>query len=358
VAAGEAVAADESPAVADSSKPAAPAHVAHAKPNSRRPRTQAVYVDPDDPNTLIIDHGDHKHRAHKMTSEEEFRALMTFLLVIAFMIGAQFAIHMWKRLHLRSFQQFTLAGLWAFPACISIYLHSWRFTSIWFAYSAVTLYFLRMATRKEISKNTPKAVYWWFLIVYKVAHAVGTVGYVMILCEIFGLRELFFLPSFVTSAAPLLLFYGLYFGVLVRDCAEMCTDQIHARMGYVRRKDDDERAGSYVPYNVCTLCGDELRPTVGEAEHDQEPEMRVFQLECKHEFHEFCIRGWTIVGKKDSCPTCCEKVSLKDVLGSSPWQSQSVMWAQLLDVLRYMVVWNPLILIAIQLTAKGTGLTS
>ena len=28
-------------------------------------------------------------------------------------------------------------------------------------------------------------------------------------------------------------------------------------------------------------------------------------------FHEFCIRGWCIVGKKQICPYCKEKVDLK-----------------------------------------------
>ena len=31
----------------------------------------------------------------------------------------------------------------------------------------------------------------------------------------------------------------------------------------------------------------------------------------KPRFHEFCIRGWCIVGKKQTCPYCKEKVDLK-----------------------------------------------
>jgi hypothetical protein len=36
-----------------------------------------------------------------------------------------------------------------------------------------------------------------------------------------------------------------------------------------------------------------------------------YRLSCGHEFHEFCIRGWCIVGKKQTCPYCHEKVDLK-----------------------------------------------
>lgn len=35
-------------------------------------------------------------------------------------------------------------------------------------------------------------------------------------------------------------------------------------------------------------------------------------------FHEFCIRGWCIVGKKQTCPYCKEKVDLKRMI-SNPY---------------------------------------
>lgn len=40
-------------------------------------------------------------------------------------------------------------------------------------------------------------------------------------------------------------------------------------------------------------------------------------------FHEFCIRGWCIVGKKQMCPYCKEKVDLKRMF-SNPYPFNSV----------------------------------
>lgn len=40
-------------------------------------------------------------------------------------------------------------------------------------------------------------------------------------------------------------------------------------------------------------------------------------------FHEFCIRGWCIVGKKQMCPYCKEKVDLKRMF-SNPYPLNSV----------------------------------
>ena len=76
---------------------------------------------------------------------------------------------------------------------------------------------------------------------------------------------------------------------------------------------------------------------------------RVVKLKCGHEFHEFCIRGWTIVGKQTVCPNCGDKVDINSVLGSSPWEKNpNKIWGQLLDALRYMIVWNPVIMLGVR----------
>lgn len=50
------------------------------------------------------------------------------------------------------------------------------------------------------------------------------------------------------------------------------------------------------------------------------------QLDCKHCFHELCIRGWTIVGKKEMCPVCMEKVDLKGLYADRPWETSNLSW--------------------------------
>lgn len=45
---------------------------------------------------------------------------------------------------------------------------------------------------------------------------------------------------------------------------------------------------------------------------------RRFPLTLLSSFHEFCIRGWCIVGKKQTCPYCKEKVDLKRMF-SNPY---------------------------------------
>ena len=42
--------------------------------------------------------------------------------------------------------------------------------------------------------------------------------------------------------------------------------------------------------------------------------------------------GWTIVGKKDTCPVCAEKVDLKAVFADRPWETTNLNWNQMLDM--------------------------
>ena len=68
---------------------------------------------------------------------------------------------------------------------------------------------------------------------------------------------------------------------------------------------------------------------------------------CKHIFHSECIRGWLIVGKKDTCPLCNEKVDLREVCSGTPWETRNLQWIQMLDMVRYLVVWQPTIMTAL-----------
>ena len=42
--------------------------------------------------------------------------------------------------------------------------------------------------------------------------------------------------------------------------------------------------------------------------------------------------GWTIVGKKDTCPVCMEKVDLCSVFADCPWDTRNITWNKMLDM--------------------------
>ena len=48
-------------------------------------------------------------------------------------------------------------------------------------------------------------------------------------------------------------------------------------------------------------------------------------------------------------------MNIRSVLGMTPWEAQSLVWAQLLDALRYLIVWNPIIFMVTQGTLYEIG---
>ncbi|KAI2651143.1 RING finger protein 121 [Labeo rohita] len=142
-----------------------------------------------------------------------------------------------------------------------------------------------------------------------------------------------------------LLFYGLYYGVLGRDFAEMCADFMASTVGYYSASGMPTK---HLSDSICAVCGQPILVDVSE-EGIIENTYRlscnhVYPLLCLQIFHEFCIRGWCIVGKKQTCPYCKEK-HLNSVLR---WERPHVMYGQLLDWLRYLVAWQPIIIGLVQ----------
>lgn len=87
-----------------------------------------------------------------------------------------------------------------------------------------------------IGCRVSRLVYKWFLLVYKVSYAVGIVGYFVIMCTLFGLNILLLIkPQTSMDFGLLMLFYGLYLGVVGRDFAEVCADKMASQIGVCRQ---------------------------------------------------------------------------------------------------------------------------
>lgn len=73
--------------------------------------------------------------------------------------------------------------------------------------------------------------------------------------------------------------YGLYFGIMGRDSAELCADMMSRRLGTGRKLS--------VSINNCGICTQELRDFthLGEAAASTEGYEKTVQLACKHLFH-------------------------------------------------------------------------
>ncbi|KAG3276054.1 RING finger protein 175 isoform X2 [Ictidomys tridecemlineatus] len=249
----------------------------------------------------------------------------------------------------RVLQLATLLQMWVVPLYFTIKLYWWRFLSMWGMFSVITSYILFRATRKPLSGRTPRLVYKWFLLIYKLSYAFGVVGYLAIMFTMCGFNLIFKIKARDSMDFGIVsLFYGLYYGVMGRDFAEICSDYMASTIGFYSVSGMPTRS---LADDICAVCGQRII-----VELDEEGLIEnTYQLSCNHVFHEFCIRGWCIVGKKQTCPYCKEKVDLKRMI-SNPWERTHFLYGQILDWLRYLVAWQPVVIGVVQGINYSLGL--
>ncbi len=74
-------------------------------------------------------------------------------------------------------------------------------------------------------------MYRWFLLIYQATYFLGITGYVVLLLVFTGVGFLLSVnPDTIMELGVTLVFYGVYFGVMGRDCAELCVDYMAASM--------------------------------------------------------------------------------------------------------------------------------
>jgi len=276
-----------------------------------------------------------KHKGH-----DAMHAEMVLILLVT-LIVSQVLLVFWRTKHFKSFQFFTMLGMWIIPLLISIKFLHIRFIIIWCIFTALTSYVFRRSTRTPLKKTTPRLVYKWFLLIHKITYLLGIVGYIGLMLSFLGFNFLFWIgPTASIDFSIMLMFYGIYYGVLGRDIAEICSDSMASKIGYYSEKGMSQRS---LESNVCAICTNQIMIL----NNDEALIEESFSLPCGHIFHEFCIRGWCIVGKKQICPYCKEKVDLKRLF-PNPWEKPHILYGNLLDWIRYLVAWQPVIVIIVQ----------
>lgn len=289
----------------------------------------------------IIQHGDHTHTA--LEARENSGYILSIILGV--FLVSQTGIYFWKKYYHTSFLRVSTFGLWIIPGVWSLHAGFYRMVCIWSVFSFFTARTVWMATRKPVDNQTPRRVYSFFYFVYRFFLFLTIGGYLMIASDFFGISLVVSeeVAVEIASFGVYIMFYGLYFGVLGRDFAIHCTQIMAANMGYYKK---DGMPTKVTGQNICGICNNALYKNL-RLGSDQSQNEKVFRLSCEHEFHESCIRGWLIVGKRDTCARCSEKVNLKDVV-TNPWERHSVTWGIILDCLRYIIVFNPIIIITMQ----------
>ncbi|KAI8799951.1 hypothetical protein BJ742DRAFT_658360, partial [Cladochytrium replicatum] len=280
----------------------------------------------------LIEHAGHQTQHARMA-----------LILLFGLIFSQLAIMAWKKHHARSYNIATVLGLWLIPAFLSLQAGNWKYIFVWICFTAANFYIIKLALERPLRSNTPKLVYNWYNWVYTISWGIGVFGYIVVVAVFFGGGVILGLSpetqGSIFQTGLVALFYGLYFGTLGRDIVDRLSDRMAQSLGYYARVGFPAK---HLQSGVCAICGESTAVHISEGDDAT----KVHTLNCRHTYHEKCIRGWTIIGKKDCCPYCKEKVDLKQ-FSRNPWDTTQQLYLQLLDALRFLFVWNPAIFLAL-----------
>jgi len=257
------------------------------------------------------------------------------LLTLGFLFFSQFGVLAWKKYHPKSFQSVTLVGLWIVPPLIGIIFKNFLYVSVWALFVVANYSIYRKSQERPIKPETPRTIYRWFAIIHKLTYMGGAVGYVIFLLGMFIEGQ-----TKVIETGLIIAFYGLYFGILNKDTVDEISSRMALKIGYIQKQGIPTKTLST---SICSICG-------GHVDLDDNS----CKLDCGHLYHDHCIRGWIIIGKKATCPYCKEKVETSK-LTENPWNKADIMYSQFLDFFRYLLVWQPLIIILIEVITRMSG---
>lgn len=308
-----------------------------------------------------------KHAGH------EGQHLAMVLILITVMIVSQILLVLWKTKYQKSYIHTSMIAMYIIPFGISVYRHWWRFVSIWVVISLITIFLvwrpLVMPNFSRSGSAIPRLLYKWFFAVYSISSVVAVTGYTVLLLTFFGINILLNIsPQTALDLGFVMLFYGIYYGVLCRDFTDFLVDRLAAQIGYYNPS--SALPSKLLRSNVCAICGMEhgdkenidmdglerQEPLLSDSnylESDFHPDTetlidynensnrkeRLFVLTCGHKFHEYCIYGWCLVGKRQVCPFCREKVDLGRMFSALPFQKPHYLYGNLLDFIRYLFAW-------------------
>ncbi|CAG0887943.1 unnamed protein product [Darwinula stevensoni] len=217
-------------------------------------------------------------KLHELHKGHEAMHMEMVLILLVTMIVAQVLLIQWRQRHVKSYQVVSLFGMWIIPLLFSIRNLFWRFVFTWLLFSCITGLIVFKSLQRPVHPATPRMVYKWFFLVHKLSYALGIVGYVVMMLTLFGINAIFrSQPHPWMDFSLLLLFYGLYYGVLGRDVAEICADRMAAHIGYYTPIGMPSR---HLDPDVCAVCGNRLLVGVGQEAILEE----TYRLSCSHEY--------------------------------------------------------------------------
>ncbi|CAG2164977.1 unnamed protein product [Oppiella nova] len=252
-------------------------------------------------------------------------ALMLLILIGAIVL-AQIGLIYWRKRSFKTYQNVSMIGMWFVPFALSLYNHWFRFVSIWLAITLVTSALISkpLFNKQLTAGSIPRLIYKWFYLLYSLSSIVAVSGYLLIMATLLGINLLLGVkPNVPLDFGFLLLFYGIYYGVLTRDFTDFLVDLLAANIGYYQPS--SSLPSKQLKSSVCAICG---------RTHNESTDEKTYTLT----YHPFFVQtGKTALFQLE----LFEKRRDGKVFGVIDMPLD-------LDFIRYLIAWQPVIIFAVQ----------
>ncbi|CAK7306246.1 RING finger protein 175 [Vulpes lagopus] len=219
------------------------------------------------------------HRGHESMHVE------MILIFLCTLVIAQIVLVQWRQRH---GQSYNAGDTVADVGCPSVFHDKTLLVAVSVYVGNVLSYYqlhpLQSYPKTPLRENTTRLVYKWFLLIYKLSYAFGVVGYLAIMFTMCGFNLFFKIKARDSMDFGIVsLFYGLYYGVMGRDFAEICSDYMASTIGFYSMSGMPTRS---LGDNVCAVCGQKII-----VELDEEGLIEnTYQLSCNHNLWKISAR--------------------------------------------------------------------
>lgn len=239
---------------------------------------------------------------------------MAVISVYALVIQTFFAA--WKRVHRKSHDVCVFLILLLFPPGFFLYIRSYSLPFCWLLFSGFMALNALKVLRGPLGKNVMRDIYGVFRTLFIVSNLGIFVGQALtFVC--FYVRV-----QYLGYTLSILLFF-LYFGLLSREVIFFLSETVAVSTGFYSKEGVPGKGNNNSLCMICTKAFDSKE--------------RIHTLVCTHSFHEDCIKGWCLLGKKPFCPYCKRTIESSS-LPPELWHKTETWFYPLINTLRSFIV--------------------
>lgn len=234
--------------------------------------------------------------------------------VYALVIQTFFAA--WKKISKKTHDICVFLILLLFPPGFFLYIQSYFLPFCWLLFSSFMLFNTLKVVKGSFGKDVMRDIYGVFKTLFIISNLGTLLGQ--------SLTFVFFYmkPEYLGYTLSILLFF-LYFGLLSREVIFFLSETVAISTGFYSKEGVPGKGNNNSLCMICTKSFDGSE--------------KIHTLVCTHSFHEDCIKGWCLLGKKPFCPYCKKKIESSS-LPPELWHKAEVWFYPLINTLRSFIV--------------------